>query len=78
MTDTHMKNGIMAQNMIYEQNMMKLVAEKKDTKFSCFDHKFGTLAAILMIDTHMKNDIMVYNVIHEQNFMKFVVWPVDT
>ncbi len=47
MTDTHMENGIMVQNMIYKQNMMKFVAGKKDTKFSCFSHKFDTLAAIL-------------------------------
>ncbi len=36
MTDTHVKKGIMAYNMIFEQNMMKLVAGKKDIKLSCF------------------------------------------
>ncbi len=56
MTDMHTKNGIMIQNMIYEQNMMKFVAGKKDTKFSCFSHKFGTLAAILKWKAAILND----------------------
>ncbi len=56
---------------------MKCVAGKNETKFSCFGHKFGTLAAFgkgmrpfRMTDMHMKNDIIIWNMIYEQNMMK--------